>query len=347
MKHMMPEIHKANEMVLDATSECNYPICRTHGLPCAHEIAKFKNDGIPLPLYLINNHWKTLSLGKPKHDDSIVQVMEATFNNFLAKVKTFNDKSQRHWMETIKECLHPSTTSLSDPQQKPKTKDRPIGSLNTSTRRDPSEFEYVEATMKTPQAKEKTPKLIKVKTPEVVKEKTPKVVKENPRKKLKVVASLFRNVLLMELNEHLELYENVSGEKGEAEQLHHRLTYFDDFPAPEYTWTTMPNMGYLIASTYNVVVVFLSQRQCLTFLPLRSRSLARQRKVIAIGFVNGNHFVQVYMKARLPMPPVANNWYKYRHDEAKGWEKPFVSQIADFIQLIGCEVAIVESCDVD
>lgn len=206
MKHMMPEVHKANEMVLDATSECNCPIRRTHGLPCAHEIAKFKNDGIPLPLYLIDNHWKTLSLEKPKHDDSIVQVMEADFNNFLAKVKTFNDKSQQHWMKTIKECLHPSTTSLSEPQQKAKTKGRPIGSLNTSTRKDPSEFEYVEAAMKTPQAKEKTPKVIKVKTPEVVKEKTPKVVKENPHKKLKVVASLFRSNYVDEFPEPIRCH---------------------------------------------------------------------------------------------------------------------------------------------
>ncbi|KAH7860669.1 hypothetical protein Vadar_016544 [Vaccinium darrowii] len=135
MKHMMPEVHKSNKMVLDATN----------------------------------------------------------FNNFLAKVKTFNDKLQRHWMKTIKECLHPSTTSLSEPQQKPKTKGRLTGSLNTTMHRDPSEFEYVEAAMKTPQEKEKTPKVMKVKTPEVVEEKTPKVVKENPCEKLKVVASLFRS----------------------------------------------------------------------------------------------------------------------------------------------------------
>ncbi|KAH7861838.1 hypothetical protein Vadar_031552 [Vaccinium darrowii] len=124
MEHMMPEVQKANEIVLDATSECNCLIRRTHGLPCAHEIAKFKND---------------------------------------EKVKTFNDKSQRHWMKTIKKCLNPSTTSLSKPQQKSKTKGHPTGSLNTSTRRDPSKFEYVEAAVKTPQTKEKTPKVMKVK----------------------------------------------------------------------------------------------------------------------------------------------------------------------------------------
>ncbi|KAH7855581.1 hypothetical protein Vadar_026479 [Vaccinium darrowii] len=246
MKHMMPEVQKVNEMVLDANSECNCPICCTRGLACAHEIAQFKNDGIPLPLYLIDNHWKTLYLEKTKQDASIVQVMEADFSNFLAKVKTFNDKSQRHWLKTIKECLNPSTTSPSDPQQKPKT----MGLLT-------------------------------------------------------------------------DLYENVSGEKGRAKQLRHRLTYFDDFPAPEYMWMTMPNMGHLIASTYNVALVFLSQCQCLTFLPLLSHPLARQCKVIAIGFVNGNHFVQVYMKPWSPMPLIANNWYKYWHDEAKDWEKPF------------------------
>ncbi|KAH7859992.1 hypothetical protein Vadar_007958 [Vaccinium darrowii] len=106
-----------------------------------------------------------------------------------------------------------------------------------------------------------------------------------------------RNVLLMKLNEHLDLYKNVSSEKGGAEQLHHRLTYFDDFSAPKYTWMTMPNMGHLIASTYNVMLVFLSQRQYLTFLLLLSRSLAKQPKVNAIGFVNGNHFIRCIYEA--------------------------------------------------
>ncbi|KAK0590157.1 hypothetical protein LWI29_023338 [Acer saccharum] len=58
----------------------------------------------------------------------------------------------------------------------------------------------------------------------------------------------------------------------------------------------MPDTGHIIASRYNVVLLHISQQQCLTFLPLRSVPLpCTSRKVIAIGFVNESHFVEVFM----------------------------------------------------
>ncbi|CAL8997939.1 unnamed protein product, partial [Prunus brigantina] len=44
---------------------------------------------------------------------------------------------------------------------------------------------------------------------------------------------------------------------------------------------TMPDMGHIIATCYNVVLIILSMRQCLTF--------------HAIGFVDDDHYVQVHL----------------------------------------------------
>jgi hypothetical protein len=55
------------------------------------------------------------------------------------------------------------------------------------------------------------------------------------------------------------------------------------------------DMGYVIASRYNVVLVSLSLQQSMTFFPLRSQPPAvASHRMICIGHVHGNHFVQVY-----------------------------------------------------
>ncbi|KAH7838134.1 hypothetical protein Vadar_022472 [Vaccinium darrowii] len=103
-----------------------------------------------------------------------------------------------------------------------------------------------------------------------------------------------RNKLIRELSSNWAFYDRVFGENGRVKEVHFKLSYFDnEISAGRDRWMTMPNMGHLIASTYNVVLVHLSMRQCLTFLPLYSCSVVfTSRKVIAIGFVNEGHFVQ-------------------------------------------------------
>ncbi|XP_028073199.1 uncharacterized protein LOC114275367 [Camellia sinensis] len=72
---------------------------------------------------------------------------------------------------------------------------------------------------------------------------------------------------------------------------------------------TIPDMGHLISSFYQVVLVHLSIQQCLTFLPLRSTPTSvASRKEICIGFVNNNHFVQLILEPGHPIPPIATNW---------------------------------------
>jgi len=60
-------------------------------------------------------------------------------------------------------------------------------------------------------------------------------------------------------------------------------------------WMTIPDMGYVIASRYNVVLVCLSLKQNITIFPLRSRppSFIHSHRIICIGHVYRSHFVQV------------------------------------------------------
>ncbi|KAG5562623.1 hypothetical protein RHGRI_005375 [Rhododendron griersonianum] len=116
-----------------------------------------------------------------------------------------------------------------------------------------------------------------------------------------------RNDLLLEVNNHYDLYEKVTDIRG-ANKLHYRLSFFEDGCVPENRWMIFPDMGHVVAFTYTVVVVLLSQLQCLTFLPLHSRPPSSDKiRVLGIGLMNGDHFVQVKLKACSLMPPIGSN----------------------------------------
>jgi len=60
-------------------------------------------------------------------------------------------------------------------------------------------------------------------------------------------------------------------------------------------WMNITDMGYVIASRYNVILISLSLQQSMTFFPLRSQSLRNSfvHHIICIGHVYDNHFIQV------------------------------------------------------
>jgi len=60
-------------------------------------------------------------------------------------------------------------------------------------------------------------------------------------------------------------------------------------------WMTIPDMGYAIASRYNVILVCLSLKQNITIFPIRSTppNAVHLHRIIYIGHVYWSHFVQV------------------------------------------------------
>jgi len=60
-------------------------------------------------------------------------------------------------------------------------------------------------------------------------------------------------------------------------------------------WMDITEIGYVIASRYDVILVSLFLQQSMAFFPLRSQPPidSFMHRIICIGHVYGNHFVQV------------------------------------------------------
>jgi len=60
---------------------------------------------------------------------------------------------------------------------------------------------------------------------------------------------------------------------------------------------SIPDIGCLIANRHNVIVVCLSLKQSITIFPLRTQppNDLKLHRIIYIGHVYGNHFVQVFV----------------------------------------------------
>ncbi|XP_050902765.1 uncharacterized protein LOC127115212 [Lathyrus oleraceus] len=69
-------------------------------------------------------------------------------------------------------------------------------------------------------------------------------------------------------------------------------------------WMTIPDIGYLISCRYNIVFVSLSKRFNITFFPLTLAPpmYTSKHKIIDIGFVNNNHWVQIQCHLNLWIP---------------------------------------------
>ncbi|XP_038683661.1 protein FAR1-RELATED SEQUENCE 5-like [Tripterygium wilfordii] len=143
-----------------------------------------------------------------------------------------------------------------------------------------------------------------------------------------------RHNLIDELRTFWAEYVDLFGGYERTCSIYNSLDFWEpDRPAPLQNWMTMPDMGHLIASRYNVILHLLSSEQCLTFLPLRSMPPPLHEHVtITIGFVNSNHFVQIALTEGYPMPPIMIQWFTYRYDCAAAWVTPYTEQLASYIQ---------------
>ncbi|CAL2267010.1 unnamed protein product [Prunus armeniaca] len=93
--------------------------------------------------------------------------------------------------------------------------------------------------------------------------------------------------------DHNEWRRKCIREHKRYNEIERALNYFGDGFAPFFYWMTMPDMGHIIATCYNVVLILLSMRQCLTFLPFSVQSSETKLREIAIGFVDDDHYVHI------------------------------------------------------
>ncbi|XP_028075934.1 uncharacterized protein LOC114278123 [Camellia sinensis] len=86
LDHVLAESKRADDVSIDA-SVCGCVVRRTHGLPCAHEIADYIRQGRPIPLDSINPHWRTLEIVQKLKNDKVELSCEPKFDLIL---KRFN-----------------------------------------------------------------------------------------------------------------------------------------------------------------------------------------------------------------------------------------------------------------
>nr|XP_011464317.1 PREDICTED: uncharacterized protein LOC101300733 isoform X1 [Fragaria vesca subsp. vesca] len=140
-----------------------------------------------------------------------------------------------------------------------------------------------------------------------------------------------RKELLQEFHRNNLTYQLLFRHAERLEEVERRLDYFDYFPPRDY-WFLIPDMGYIVANCYNVVLMHFGKHlmTCFTFLPMDSTPLSMvDRREISLGFVNTNHFVQVHLTPfhPMPLPPIVDGWFKHSLLLANGWLPPYSDRL--------------------
>ncbi|XP_071719214.1 uncharacterized protein [Rutidosis leptorrhynchoides] len=123
-----------------------------------------------------------------------------------------------------------------------------------------------------------------------------------------------RSELLGEIRMHLAIYVDIFGELL-LKEIYDRINLPKNTAATDQYWMILPAMGFLIASRYNVVLLFLSDIQDTTCLALwSSPPVAQSHSVCVIARVDGNHFVKVNLQGDYPVPPTHPQWNYNKND---------------------------------
>lgn len=128
-----------------------------------------------------------------------------------------------------------------------------------------------------------------------------------------------------------------------------------------------PDMGFLIAQKYKCVVVLLTRYGISkTFFPLHRAPAESINRLMCLGYVNNNHFmqlnlylifnlylvlsllvcnnhirlyyVQIYLNDDCPIPPTCVLWERHRQQDASDWEFRYFSRMVRYNELISAHV---------
>ncbi|KAH1261765.1 hypothetical protein GmHk_02G004560 [Glycine max] len=333
-------------------SSCGCMVRTTLGLPCACELSKYVGGCIPLDS--IHIFWRRLSFseqGLSEPEVGIKDVMETIYQIFEEL-----DVCGKFTLRTkLWEIAHPDQNSMCPSPTKVNTKGASKKTMSRnprSTKRDPSYWEYVDAfesqqnsnssvrrtasSSEQPNRRTMMPMLDQFQP--IMHDFIDKIVDVKADgncgyRSIVVLLgmgqdswSVVRNHMLKELANFSEDYIKLFSGTERFEELRMSLLVTRD------KWKYITDMGHVIASRYDVIFVSLSKQQSMTFFPLRSQSLANSslHHIICIGHVYGNHFVEVYLKERCPLPPVSLLWSSNCHPQAKSWPNPYISRMQHY-----------------
>ncbi|XP_058742934.1 uncharacterized protein LOC131615792 [Vicia villosa] len=140
---------------------------------------------------------------------------------------------------------------------------------------------------------------------------------------------LVREQLDVEVYQHHQLYSKVFHDT--ISNVRSSLQVDSLGPQDCDKWMMIPEMGYPIASRYNVIFVSLSKNfhLNLTFFPLMRSPCTTEsiHEIFAVGFVDNDHWVQVKLKPNCPLPPITDQWRQNCSEDARAWETTYARRI--------------------
>ncbi|KAL5127874.1 hypothetical protein HKD37_14G040217 [Glycine soja] len=278
------------------SSRCGCAMRTTHGLPCACELARYVVGSIPLGV--IHMFWLRLSFsnqGLYEPEVSITEEMETISKRFeeLDACGKVTLKSK------LREIAYPD-----------------LKSINSLVKRSASSSKQAKPRRTMPMLDQFHP-CIHDSIENLVD------VKADDNCGYRAIAILFgmgedswfliRNHLLKELAKWFDEYINLLGGIERFEELKQSLLVD----------------GLSMVYKYNVILVSLSLQQSMTFFPLRSQppTDCYVHRIICIGHLYDNHFVQVFLRDHCLLPPVAFLWSTHCHYQAKQWPTPYISRM--------------------
>ncbi|KAL5147393.1 hypothetical protein HKD37_06G017087 [Glycine soja] len=273
-------------------SSCGCVMRSTHGLPCAYELSRYTVSSIPVDS--VHMFWRRLCFldqGLCEVEVSIKEEIESISKRFeevdvCGKV-TLKSK--------LRDIAYPDQNSMCPPPSKVNTKGAPkklMKRSQRSTKRDPTYWEYVDAfhsvqnsnfSVKCSASSSEPPKPTRIISMldqfgfihDIVDEKADDNCEYRSIAALLGVGEdswpLVRNELIKELGKWSHDYINLFGGTERFKQLRLSLLVDGFSKVSVDKWMDIIEMGYVIASRYNIILVSLSRQQSLTFFPLRSQ----------------------------------------------------------------------------
>ncbi|KAI5400827.1 hypothetical protein KIW84_065620 [Lathyrus oleraceus] len=342
---------------------CGCTLRTSYGLPCACELGRYILGGIPIPIDAVHVHWRKLTMEvelEVGEDDGSEVDMTSAMDELWRRFRSLDVIGKRALKSRVCELAYPTMTTLCPPPEKIKTKGgvkkKGKKPADYDVYRDPSYHEYVDkasqSSQRQSQSSQRQSQPSQASKKIKLSKKQPQFILQFPNHirsyiedvvnvesdgncGFRVIASLHgygedgwpmvRRELGLELidKDRSTLYDKLFSNRLSVVRESLMIESFGSQP-PE-KWMSLPDMGYLIANRYNVVLVCLGN-PCMTFFPMTS-SHSPNVSIYCIGFVNRNHWVQVNMKEGFPLPPVTLDWKKFRSHIATTWMLGFAGRM--------------------
>jgi histone-lysine N-methyltransferase SETD2 len=133
--------------------------------------------------------------------------------------------------------------------------------------------------------------------------------------------------LSIELKQNKKRYFEVFASEERFDQIRYALIPGPAGDAPKSKWFMFPDMGFLVAQKYNTGFVLLTRSEYSeTFFSLEGEPPNRE-KLLCIGWVNNNHFMQIHLKPDSPIPQTSRMWDKHHLKSADRWPDRYVQQL--------------------